>query len=92
MLLIFYSKLISCLGTFFSIKSEEMNGRINFFFIIILMNFLFLPNLFADFFKFFKCRRFNKILIFIVLGKSSEENCTDICSKEYEHCYQVVAS
>ena len=84
MSLIFYSKLISCLGTFFSIKSEEM--------IIILMNFLFLPNLFADFFKFFKCRRFNKILIFIVLGKSSEENCTDICCKEYEHCYQVVAS
>ena len=40
--------------------SKEINVRINYSFFIIILNFLFFPNLSADFFKFFKCRLFNK--------------------------------
>ena len=58
----FYSKLIRRLGTYFSIEiCHKINVRINFFFFIILLDFLFFTNLFADFCKFFKCRNFNKI-------------------------------
>ena len=54
----FYCKLIRCLGTYFSIKIFSIN---QYFFFIIILNFLFFMNLFADFFKFFKCRLFDKI-------------------------------
>jgi len=38
---------------------KEINSRINSFFTIIILNFLFLTNLFADFLKFFKHPLFN---------------------------------
>ena len=40
--------------------SQQINVRVNYFFFIILLNFLFFMNLFAEFYKFFKCRLFNK--------------------------------
>ena len=36
------------------------NARINYFFFVIILKFLFFTNLFADFNKFFKCRLFNE--------------------------------
>ena len=57
----FYSKLIRCIGTYFLKEiCQYINVRINYFFFIIRLNFLFLTNLFADFDKIFKCRLFNK--------------------------------
>ena len=49
-----YSKLIRCLGTNFSI--EIFSNQLFLFQCYIE----FLINLFADFFKFFKCRLFNE--------------------------------
>ena len=37
-----------------------LNKSFNYFFFIIILNFSFFMNLFADFFKFTKCRLFNK--------------------------------
>ena len=57
----FSIKLIRWLGIYFSIEiCQKINVRTNYFFFIIKLNFLFLTNLFADFYKFFKCRLFNK--------------------------------
>ena len=36
-----------------------MNAKIDYFVFVIILNFKFSLNLFADFFKFFKCRLFN---------------------------------
>ena len=57
----FYNKLIRCLGTYFSKEIVNKSKlELNIFFIIIILNFLFSKNLSADFYKFFKCRLFNK--------------------------------
>ena len=57
-----------CLGTIEI--CQYINVRFNYFFSIIIMNFLFFINLFADFFKFFKCHLFNNIF-----KKSTENVC-----------------
>ena len=53
----FDSKLI---GSLIEI-CQKINVRINYFFFIIIFNFLFFMNLFQTFFKFFKCRLLKKI-------------------------------
>ena len=57
-----YSKLIRCLDMFryLSIEIFSINQSINYFFFIIKLNFLFFVSLFADTFKFFIYRLFNK--------------------------------
>ena len=40
-------------------NSQEINAKIDYFVLIIILNFLSSLNLFAEFFKFFKCRLFN---------------------------------
>ena len=51
-----------------------MKAIINYFVFIIILNFLLSKNLFADFNKFFKCRLFNNIKIFVNNEKIETNN------------------
>ena len=51
---------MSCKRTYFSKEIWQNNDGINYFVFIILFYFSFFTNLFAEFYKFFKCRLFNK--------------------------------
>ena len=52
--------MVRWLGTNFSKEiCQLINAKFDFFAFIIKLNFIFSLNLFADFFKFFKCRLFN---------------------------------
>ena len=65
----FYSKLIKCFGTYFSLRNLSIDQCwINYFFFIIILIFFFFVDLFADIFKFFKCR------LFIKHSRKSTEN------------------
>ena len=69
---------MKCLGTYCSIEiCQKIDVRSNYLFFIIIMNFLFFKNSFADIFKFFQYRLFNKNY-----GKSTANVCEQWDSRE----------
>ena len=69
----FYSKLIVVFRTYFLLERyEEINGRINHFFVIIRLNFLFFIYLLQISFNFYECCPFKK---------NSNKSTENICMK-----------